>query len=31
VVKFRDLADRAEREVPRTQVVALVRELLFVR
>jgi len=28
VVKFRDLADRAEREVPRAQVVALVGELL---
>ncbi len=28
VVKFRDLADRAEREVPRAQVVALVRDLL---
>jgi histidyl-tRNA synthetase len=28
VVKFRDLADRAEREVPRDRVVALVRELL---
>jgi len=28
VVKLRDLADRAEREVPRDQVVTLVRELL---
>lgn len=28
VVKFRDLADRAEREIPRDQVVALVRDLL---
>jgi histidyl-tRNA synthetase len=31
VVKLRDLADRAEREVPRDQVVALVRELLSAR
>lgn len=28
VVKLRDLADRAEREIPRDQVVALVRDLL---
>ncbi|HKB58016.1 MAG TPA: histidine--tRNA ligase [Lacunisphaera sp.] len=28
VVKIRDMADRAEREVPRDQVVALVRDLL---
>jgi histidyl-tRNA synthetase len=28
VVKIRDLADRAEREIPRDQVVALVRDLL---
>lgn len=28
VVKLRDLADRAEREIPRDQVVTLVRELL---
>jgi len=30
VVKLRDLADRAEREIPRDQVVALVRDLLGV-